>query len=118
MRQLFQSGLVALLAALLVTATLSGCNTTGTAPTPQAIVYQTLATTKAVVDNAEKFYGAEVVQGRVAVARQKEIDARIVEFHTAFGLAVQLAKKDFTAITPSTVQELADALVLLINNQN
>lgn len=99
----------------LLTPALTGCGTLGSKPTPQAVAFLTLAQTKSLVDNAEKVYGNQVVLGHVSKAKQSEIDAKIVTFHQRFGLAVKIAKSNYSASTPADVQSLADQLVTAIN---
>lgn len=97
-------------------ATVPGCVPRGASkPTPQAMAFMTLAQTKSLVDNAEKVYGNLVVQGYVSKTKQLEIDAKIVTFHQQFGLAVKIAKANYSAATPADVQTLADQLVTTIN---
>lgn len=89
----------------------TGCKTTAGKPTPQAVLFYTLSDTKTLVDAAEKVYGNEVVLGRVSKEKQAKIDALIREFHHDFGVAVVLARKDWTSITPDDVSALADILI-------
>jgi hypothetical protein len=90
----------------------TGC---ATKPTPQAVLYMTLADTKAIVDNAEKVYGNQVVLGKVSAADQRKIDAKIVDFHSAYLLAVKAARLNYSLKTPADVQALADQLIAMIN---
>jgi len=95
--------------------TFTGCVPRGSKPTPQAVAFLTLAQTKSLVDNAEKVYGNQVVLGHVSKAKQAEIDAKIVTFHGQFGLAVKIAKANYSAATPADVQDLANQLITTIN---
>ncbi len=99
----------------LLTPALTGCVPRGSKPTPQAVAFLTLAQTKSLVDNAEKVYGNQVVLGHVSRAKQAEIDAKIVTFHERFGLAVKIAKANYSAATPADVQDLANQLITTIN---
>ena len=93
----------------------TGCGTTGEKPTPQAVAYFTLADTKALVDAAERVYGNQVVLGQVKSERERESDARIVQFHAAYLLAVKAARHNYSVQTPADVQALADHLITIIN---
>ncbi len=93
----------------------TGCGSTGEKPTPQAVAYFTLADTKAVVSHAEQVYGDLVVAKKVKPAKERDIDAKIVEFHNAYLLAVKAARFNYSLKTPEDVQALAENLITIIN---
>ena len=84
-------------------------------PTHEAIVFFTLSDIKTFADAAEKVYGNQVALGHVSTAKQKTIDAKIVRLHTAFSIALNIAKGNPTAPGSSELQKLADELVVAVN---
>ncbi|HMP84455.1 MAG TPA: hypothetical protein PKA41_17300, partial [Verrucomicrobiota bacterium] len=104
------AALVALTAGLLFLTT--GCANTNTEP--RAVAYLTLADVKTAVDKAERFYGDEVAAGRVTEKQQASIDAKIVDFHAAFLVAVRAARADYTSASSPDLDALATSLINLI----
>ena len=95
----------------------TGCGTTGGAPTTrEAAIYFTFHDIKTMADAAEKVYGNQVVLGHVGEDRQREIDAQIVELHAKFKLALRIARLNYNTTAPAELQALASEFVLIVNS--
>ena len=95
---------IALLAALVM---LTGCKTP-----PERVVYNTLATTKTLVEGSMRTAADLLVAGKLKEAKWDEIAAVYdYEFTPAFQTAVTLAREDYNAITPARVEVLANQII-------
>ncbi len=101
---------LALVLVLAPVATLSF--TTGCA-TQKTIVFNTLSAVAATVDSALKAYADVLVAGGVDQATQVRVADAKLKYEVAFAAAA--AQGDLQAPTPTDVQRISDALVVIIN---
>ena len=85
---------------------------TGCQSPPQRVAYNTLATTKALVEGAMRSAADLLVAGQIPESKWNEI-AQVYdyEFTPAFQTAVTLAREDYNAITPARVEVLANQII-------
>lgn len=117
MKTLTQSSLCAVLLAAAwfsLPVLLPGCG--ATPETRQAATYKTLKSVQIAVDAAMKVYGTAVVTGHVAIEKQTEIDAKHMQYRSAFRLAVSVARNNLSTAPPADLQRLADELQRLITS--
>ena len=105
---------LALGAMLLCAATFSGCVTTPTKPTPQAIVYYSF---RSAWDGALTSYAAAQklsLQGKIKDPDMRDIDDAWNKFRASFRIAFVAASRDWKSTAPHDVLKLRDELFKLI----
>ena len=115
MKNLFNSGLVALLA-VFITIGVAGCITTSTPPTAEAIKFNTLRSTWTIALATHDVYAEMVILGKVTAKDQADIDSAFENFKAAFKVAALLAESNLAAATPENVEKLKEDLVTLIRS--
>ena len=98
------------MAAMSVVIFVAGCATT-----PNGKAYQTLKDTQTLVDNAMRYYGTQCALGKVSTENQAQIDEAHFKYRSAFRSAVNLARLDYSKLTPDDVQLLANEILTLIS---
>jgi hypothetical protein len=86
----------------------------GCVTSPQGKAYQTLKDTQTLVDGGMKYYAKQCALGKVSLDRQAKIDDAHFKYRIAFRTAVNLARLDYSKLTPDEVKKLADELLNLI----
>ena len=84
------------------------CTGLGCKSTPQAITYQTVATTSVTVETALKAYNVFAAQGKTTVAQNQAVKAAYIKYQAAFAVVCDAgAIYSFTSQTNAPAASLA-----------
>lgn len=103
--------LTGLTTATVIPVMVTGCKTT---PAPRAVAYVAMKDTWAAVKASMRVYADACAQEKVSMEKQKEIDAAYEKFRLSFLQAIELGKLNYTSLTPTDQQQLANQLINLI----
>lgn len=94
----------------------SGCATTTTPATKEAVAYTSLATTWKVAKAVYQEYADLVAKGEVKPNDQRDIDKAWNDFRTGMRIAVIAARGGMQSPTPDNVESLKNDLITLIKS--